>query len=210
MTRSPCGPVFALFFLGLLPAACSSDDAFNKLDAATSDGTAAEALPPSGDTPPAADVAPGGGPADAPPPDAAVDLPADASAPDAPAPDAALPDAAPSDALLPDAARDTGPEAVAMCGPIRCDCTFKGKRLWGKVKFVGALDFPDITVKVVTSNLADLYVERLSFPQIPTRCGQWLEEQDFPDFKVRIADFAELADFEIQYDNFRPGLPTLR
>jgi hypothetical protein len=212
MTRSPFGSALTLtvaFALALL--GCSSSDSSNTLDAtadATADGGLSDGTAPAPDTSGGLDLAP----ADAPPADSApADRAADATAPDAAADlpvdlrvvDAATPDAPPPDAATPDA-------AVAMCGPIRCDCTFKGKKLWGKVKFVSALDFPDVTVQVVTTNLADLYVQRLSFPQIPSRCGQWLEEQDFPDFKVRIADFAELADFKIQYDSFMPGLPGMR
>jgi hypothetical protein len=97
-----------------------------------------------------------------------------------------------------------------MCGPILCDCTFKGKKLWGKVKYVGAADFPNFTVRVVTTFLADLYVQEVPFPQFATKCGQWQPEENFPELKVRKAEVFELADFTIQYDSFRPGLPTQR
>ena len=53
-----------------------------------------------------------------------------------------------------------------MCGRVRCDCTLKGKNLWGKVQFVDATGFPDFKVQMVTS-LADLKVQEvgnLGFP----------------------------------------------
>jgi hypothetical protein len=210
MTRSTLGPALALTVAFAL-LGCSSSDGSNTLDA-TGDGALPDGTAPGPDASRGLDLAaPDAAPADAPGDSAAADRAADAPAPDAPGDlpgDSRVVDAAAPDAPQPDAA--TADAAVAMCGPIRCDCTLKGKKLWGKVKFVSALDFPDFTVKVVTTNLADLYVQRLSFPQIPSRCGQWLEEQDFPDFKVRIADFAELADFDIQYDSFMPGLPGMR
>jgi hypothetical protein len=56
-----------------------------------------------------------------------------------------------------DAAGDAGEkpdvtvDAVAMCGPIACDCTFKGKNLFGGVRYVDR-GFPhDVKVRVVTS-----------------------------------------------------------
>jgi hypothetical protein len=101
------------------------------------------------------------------------------------------------DSLLPatpDATSDTGP---AQCGRIKCDCTYKGKKLWGKVQYVDS--FPDFKVKI--SSFPDLNVHETSFA---TRCGEWEKVTAFGDFKVQIVDFFE--DFDIAYSSF-PGIP---
>jgi hypothetical protein len=207
--------------LALLTAACSSGDSGRDgatHDGATIDGSAdTRAL----DGAPPADLAADVSAADRPtsPDDASVDLttgppdapadqsPAPDSEPDRPPPDAAEPDAPAPDAAAADAAP---PDVVAMCGPLRCDCTFGRFKLTGKVKYVGALDFPDFTVRVVDTNLPDLYVQEVAFPPDTRKCGQWQVDMFFPDFKVRKVGFAEIADFTIQYDDFFPGLPGMR
>jgi hypothetical protein len=205
---------FALL-VALLPLACSSSDG----------ATDASLLEAGAETVPAADGRPPGdvGSLDAATPDGAVDAPAladaaadaaldqapsvDASQPDRPAPDAAPPDAGSPDATPPDVA---GPDAVALCGRIRCDCTLDGIKLTGKVKYVDAVGFPDFKVRVVNSALADLFVQEVVFPPDPQRCGQWQVDEFFPDFKVqKVGDF-DIADFEIQYVDFQPGLPGHR
>jgi len=203
--------------VALVPVACSSSD--GAADASLLEA-GADAVPVADGRPPA-DV----GSPDAAAPDGAVDAPTladaatdaavdqapsvDAAQPDRPAADAALPDAAPLDAAPP--AIDLGaPDAVAMCGLIRCDCTLDGIELTGKVKYVDALGFPDFKVRVVNSALADLFVQEVAFPPDPQRCGQWQVDEFFPDFKVqKVGDF-EIADFEIQYVDFQPGLPGHR
>jgi len=79
------------------------------------------------------------------------------------------------------------------------DCTFKGKKLYGKVQIVDS--FPDFKVKV-TSSFPDLKVKMVT--SFPDECGEWQMVNSFPDFKIQIVDSFE--DFSIKYvDNF-PGI----
>jgi hypothetical protein len=92
---------------------------------------------------------------------------------------------------------DAAPDGPGQCGRIMCDCTYNGKKLWGKVQYVDS--FPDFKVKV--SYFPDLNVQETSFP---TSCGQWQVVTSFPDFKVQKVDYFE--DFDIAYSYF-PGIP---
>lgn len=119
---------------------------------------------------------------------------AQADAPDAPVvTDGSVDDPEVASAGSPDAALD-GP---AQCGRIKCDCTYKGKKLWGKVQYVDS--FPDFKISV--SSFPDLNVNETSFP---SRCGEWQRVTAFPDFKVQIVTAFE--DFGIAYSSF-PGIP---
>jgi hypothetical protein len=129
-------------------------------------------------------------------------LPEAARLPDAPLLDTSAPeayaDAPTADAMVMDSTHDVSTaDAVEMCGRINCDCTFKGKNLWGDVEIVTA--FPDFKIKV--SNFPDLNVKETTFPQ---SCGEWHTVTAFGDFKVQIVDIFE--DFDIAYSPF-PGMP---
>lgn len=89
---------------------------------------------------------------------------------------------------------EASPTAV---GP---DCTFKGKRLYGKVKVVSA--FPDLKVQVVTA-FPDLKVKVVS--AFPDSCGKWQMVDAFPDLKVQVVD--AFPDVKIQYVDAFPGRP---
>jgi hypothetical protein len=80
------------------------------------------------------------------------------------------------------------------------DCTFKGKRLWGKVQFVqsGA----DLKVEVVNS-FPDLKVLKVS--SFPDACGKWQAVTSFPDLKVQLV--SSFPDIKIQYVSSFPGVP---
>lgn len=80
------------------------------------------------------------------------------------------------------------------------DCTFKGKRLYGKVKYVSS--FPDFKVKVVSS-FPDLKVKHVD--AFPDSCGKWKVVESFPDFTVQIVD--SFPDFTIRHVDAFPGLP---
>jgi hypothetical protein len=142
----------------------------------------------------------------------------DVAVKDAPATEAGMPDAAQTDASAPDAkvdgaaadvmvkdakpdgstsSPDAGADAVAACGRIKCDCTFNGKKLWGKVQYVDM--FPDF--KVRKSFFPDLNVAETMFP---SKCGEWHTVDMFPDFKVQLVDMFE--DFSIA-DSYFPGIP---
>lgn len=79
-------------------------------------------------------------------------------------------------------------------------CTFKDKKLQGKVKYVKA--FPDFKVQVVSA-FPDLKVKRVD--AFPDSCGKWQVVDAFPDFTVQIVD--AFPDFKIQYVDAFPGVP---
>jgi hypothetical protein len=109
----------------------------------------------------------------------------DAAASDGAVADAALPDAAPRDAEVED------------CGRIKCDCTFDGIPLFGRVRYV--TDFPDITVR--ETPFPDLRVREGPFAD---SCGEWEIVENFEDIRVEVV--TSLEDFGIEYSDF-PGIP---
>lgn len=90
--------------------------------------------------------------------------------------------------------------ATAFAGNVGKDCTFKGKKLQGKVQIVTS--FPDIKVQVVTS-FPDLKVKKVT--SFPDGCGKWQIVDSFPDFKIQIVD--SFPDIKIQYVDSFPGVP---
>lgn len=91
------------------------------------------------------------------------------------------------------------PAQLAFAGNVGKDCTFKGKKLWGKVQFVKS--FPDIKVQVVNS-FPDVKVQKVS--SFPDKCGKWQEVSSFPDLKVQLV--TSFPDVKIQYVNSFPGV----
>lgn len=86
--------------------------------------------------------------------------------------------------------------ANSKIGP---DCTYKGKKLYGKIQFVD--HFPDIKIQVVR-HFADLKVKMVS--NFPNSCGKWQSVKNFPDLKVQIVQ--SFGDIKVQFvDNF-PGI----
>ena len=85
-------------------------------------------------------------------------------------------------------------------GKIGSSCTFKGKKMWGKVKIVNS--FPDFKVKVVSS-FPDLKVKKVT--SFPDKCGKWKFVNSFPDFKIQIVN--SFPDFKIKYVSSFPGVP---
>lgn len=84
-------------------------------------------------------------------------------------------------------------------GTVSGDCTFNGKRLYGKIQVVDY--FPDIKVKVVTS-FPDLKVQKVNV--FPDSCGKWQMVTVFPDLKIKFVD--HFPDIKIQYVDHFPGL----
>ncbi|MCX6251009.1 MAG: hypothetical protein NTX61_09665 [Bacteroidetes bacterium] len=83
---------------------------------------------------------------------------------------------------------------------IEKDCTYKGMKLYGKIKLVS--NFPDIKVQIV-ENFPDLKVQLVE--NFPDDCGQWKIVENFPDLKVQIVE--NFPDIKVKFvDNF-PGLP---
>ena len=79
-------------------------------------------------------------------------------------------------------------------------CTFKGKKLYGKIQIVTS--FPDVKVQEVTS-FPDVKVEKVS--SFPDKCGKWQMVTSFPDTKVQIV--ASFPDVKVQYVTSFPGIP---
>lgn len=82
----------------------------------------------------------------------------------------------------------------------KSSCTFKGKKLYGKVQVVKA--FPDIKVQVVKA-FPDLKVKEVK--AFPDQCGKWQIVTAFPDVKVQFVD--AFPDVKIQYVDAFPGVP---
>ena len=79
-------------------------------------------------------------------------------------------------------------------------CTYKGKKLYGKVKAVNS--FSDIKVQVVNA-FPDLKVKKVN--SFASRCGEWKFVSSFPDLKVQFVN--SFPDIKIKYVNSFPGLP---
>ncbi len=96
-------------------------------------------------------------------------------------------------------------------GAVSKDCTFKGKKMYGKVQIVKS--FPDFKVQRVTS-FPDLKVQKVT--SFPDKCGKWQFVESFPDFKVQFVDsfpdfkiqyVDSFPDFKVQFVNSFPGVP---
>ena len=88
----------------------------------------------------------------------------------------------------------------AFAGKVGSDCTYKGKKLYGKIKFVTS--FPDIKVQVVSS-FPDLKVKKVT--SFPDKCGLWKVVDSFPDIKVQLV--TSFPDIKIKYVTSFPGVP---
>lgn len=80
------------------------------------------------------------------------------------------------------------------------DCTYKGFKLYGKVKIVSS--FPDLKIQTVQS-FPDLKVKHVE--HFPDACGKWQFVENFPDLKVQYVD--AFPDLKIQFVENFPGLP---
>ena len=89
---------------------------------------------------------------------------------------------------------------AAAGGKVGVDCSFKGKKLYGKIKVVDA--FPDLKVQVVDA-FPDLKVQVVD--AFPDKCGKWKMVDAFPDVKIQMV--TAFPDIKIKYVNAFPGLP---
>lgn len=88
---------------------------------------------------------------------------------------------------------------AAMAKNIDSDCTYKGIKLYGKVKIVTS--FPDITVQKVNA-FEELKVQLVDvFPDV---CGKWQIVDNFPDFTVQFVD--AFPDITIREVTAFPGI----
>ena len=90
--------------------------------------------------------------------------------------------------------------STAMAGSVVApDCTFKGKRLYGKIQVVKS--FPDLKVQVVQS-FPDLKVEKVK--SFPDKCGKWQFVEYGEDFTVQFVE--SFPDIKIKYVDSFPGV----
>jgi hypothetical protein len=82
---------------------------------------------------------------------------------------------------------------------VNSDCTYKGKKLYGRIKIVTS--FPDVKVKIVSS-FPDVKVKQVQ--SFADRCGLWHVVDSFPDLKVQFVD--SFPDITIKYVDSFPGL----
>jgi len=82
----------------------------------------------------------------------------------------------------------------------KSSCSYKGKKLYGKIKIVK--NFPDIKVKIVKS-FPDLKVKKVK--NFPDKCGKWKIVKNFPDLKVKIVK--NFPDIKVKYVKNFPGVP---
>lgn len=92
------------------------------------------------------------------------------------------------------------PRPVPAGSKIGADCTFQGKKLYGKVKVVE--HFADFKVKVV-EHFPDLNVQVVE--HFPDSCGKWQFVEHFPDFTITYVE--HFSDFDIKKVQHFPGLP---
>ena len=78
-------------------------------------------------------------------------------------------------------------------------CTFKGKKLFGKIQVVES--FPDIKVQIVTA-FPDLQVKIVD--AFPDSCGEWQMTDSFPDLKIQFVE--SFPDIKIEYVTAFPGV----
>jgi hypothetical protein len=98
-----------------------------------------------------------------------------------------------------EAAPETASNSMGT-GNIAADCTFRGKKLYGKVKVVDS--FPDVRVKAVRS-FPDLKVKKVE--SFADTCGEWQMVDSFPDVKIQYVD--SFPDIEIAWVDSFPGMP---
>lgn len=88
--------------------------------------------------------------------------------------------------------------ADAGSGFDKSSCTFRGKKLYGKIQVVTA--FPDVKVQEVTA-FEDVAVQKVS--AFPDSCGKWQFVTAFPDTKVQFV--TAFPDVKVRYVTAFPG-----
>jgi len=78
-------------------------------------------------------------------------------------------------------------------------CTFKNKKLYGKIQFVTSN--PDIKIQYVDAN-ADIDVQMVT--SSATSCGKWQEVKSSPDLKVQVVN--SFPDLKVRLVKSNPGM----
>jgi hypothetical protein len=102
--------------------------------------------------------------------------------------------------FVPDAGAPIGVAPAAAGARIAGDCSFKGKKLYGKIKIVDA--FPDLKVQIVDA-FPDLKVQVVD--AFANKCGQWKMVDASPEVKIQMV--TAFPDIKIKYVTAFPGLP---
>jgi len=100
----------------------------------------------------------------------------------------------------PEVGSSSSEDLVRSGSKVGKDCTFRGKKLYGKIKVVTA--FPDFKVQKVTA-FPDLKVQKVT--AFPSSCGKWKFVDAFPDFTIQYVD--AFPDFKIKFVDAFPGVP---
>ena len=79
------------------------------------------------------------------------------------------------------------------------DCTFKGRKLYGRIQYVTS--FPDLRIKVVES-FPDIKVKLVT--SFPDACGKWQIVDSFPDLKVQVVE--SFPDITVKFVESFPGV----
>lgn len=82
---------------------------------------------------------------------------------------------------------------------IQSSCTYKNKKLYGKIQFVKS--HPDIKIQYVDAN-ADIDVQMVK--SMPNSCGKWQEVKSQPDLKVQIVN--SFPDIKVRLVKSKPGM----
>jgi len=82
---------------------------------------------------------------------------------------------------------------------IPIECTFKSKKLFGKIQFVTS--HPDIKIQYVDAG-ADIDVQMVT--SSATSCGKWQEVKSSPDLKVQVVN--SFPDLKVRLVKSNPGM----
>lgn len=81
------------------------------------------------------------------------------------------------------------------------DCTFEGKKLYGKIRFVENRSDADVKIKIVNS-FADIKVKLVE--NFADDCGEWQVVEHGEDLKVYVAE--NFADIKVKFVTSFPGM----
>jgi hypothetical protein len=81
------------------------------------------------------------------------------------------------------------------------DCKFKGKKLYGKIRFVERAGNADVKIKIVNS-FADIKVKLVE--SFADDCGEWQVVEHGEDLKVYVAE--SFADIKVKFVTSFPGM----
>ena len=81
------------------------------------------------------------------------------------------------------------------------DCKFKGKKLYGKIRFVESASNADVKIKIV-NNFPDIKVKLVE--SFANDCGEWQVVEYGEDLKVYVAE--NFADIKVKFVTSFPGM----